>query len=139
MGGVILAEVVTFVYVSRSDVPTAARLPCINVPPTVNHHPIFVGDRMCLILIASLAQRLGIAVRGIDAIIKIASIIHRTNGWWRARMTESSGNNNLNYDKLKLRVIRWQAGCSLTCFFQNCGEAFPQGRVTWKTNTNQKW
>jgi hypothetical protein len=55
-GGVILAEVETFVYASRSDGSAEARLLRINAPPTVNHCSIFEGVCMRLMLIASLPE-----------------------------------------------------------------------------------
>jgi opine dehydrogenase len=72
----------------------------INAPPTLNHRYIFEDVPMSLVPIASLGQRYGVAVSGIDAIIKIASIIHRTDYWRRGRTIDKLGINNLSTDEL---------------------------------------
>jgi opine dehydrogenase len=72
----------------------------INAPPTLNHRYIFEDVPMSLVPIASLGQRYGVAVSGIDAIIRIASIIHRTDYWRRGRTIEKLGINNLSTDEL---------------------------------------
>jgi len=72
----------------------------INAPPTLNHRYIFEDVPMSLVPIASLGQRYGVAVGGIDAIIRIASIIHRTDYWRRGRTIEKLGINNLSTDEL---------------------------------------
>jgi opine dehydrogenase len=72
----------------------------INAPPTLNHRYIFEDVPMSLVPIASLGRRYGVAVGGIDAIIKIASIIHRTDYWRRGRTIEKLGINNLSTDEL---------------------------------------
>ncbi len=72
----------------------------INAPPTLNHRYIFEDVPMSLVPIASLGQRYGVAVSGIDAIIKLASIIHRTDYWRRGRTIEKLGINNLSTDEL---------------------------------------
>ncbi len=72
----------------------------ISAPPTLNHRYIFEDIPMSLVPIASLGQRYGVAVGGIDAIIKLASIIHRTDYWRRGRTIEKLGINNLSTDEL---------------------------------------
>jgi opine dehydrogenase len=72
----------------------------INAPPTLNHRYIFEDVPMSLVPIASLGQRYGVAVSGIDGIIKLASIIHRTDYWRRGRTIEKLGINNLSTDEL---------------------------------------
>lgn len=72
----------------------------IKAPPTLNHRYIFEDIPMSLVPIASLGQRYGVAVGGIDAIIKLASIIHRTDYWRRGRTIEKLGINNLSTDEL---------------------------------------
>jgi opine dehydrogenase len=72
----------------------------INAPPTLNHRYIFEDVPMSLVPIASLGQRYGVAVSGIDAIIRIASIIHHTDYWRRGRTIEKLGINNLSTDEL---------------------------------------
>ena len=72
----------------------------INAPPTLNHRYIFEDVPMSLVPIASLGQRYGVAVTGIDGIIKLASIIHRTDYWRRGRTIDKLGINNLSTDEL---------------------------------------
>ncbi|HEX9092121.1 MAG TPA: NAD/NADP octopine/nopaline dehydrogenase family protein [Anaerolineales bacterium] len=72
----------------------------INAPPTLNHRYIFEDVPMSLVPIASLGQRYGVSVTGIDGIIKLASIIHRTDYWRRGRTIEKLGINNLSTDEL---------------------------------------
>jgi opine dehydrogenase len=72
----------------------------INAPPTLNHRYIFEDVPMSLVPIASLGQRYGVAVSGIDGIIKLASIIHHTDYWRRGRTIEKLGINNLSTDEL---------------------------------------
>jgi opine dehydrogenase len=72
----------------------------INAPPTLNHRYLFEDVPMSLVPIASLGQRYGVAVSGIDGIIKLASIIHHTDYWRRGRTIEKLGINNLSTDEL---------------------------------------
>jgi opine dehydrogenase len=46
---------------------------------------------MSLVPIASMAQAYGVNVRGIDSIIRLACIIHRTDYWRRGRTLERLG------------------------------------------------
>jgi opine dehydrogenase len=77
----------------------------INAPPTLNHRYIFEDVPMSLVPIASLGQRYGVAVSGIDAIIRLASIIHHTDYWRRGRTIEKLGINNLSTDEL-MRYVK---------------------------------
>jgi opine dehydrogenase len=72
----------------------------IKAPPTLNHRYIFEDIPMSLVPIASLGRRYGVSVNGIDAIIRIASIIHHTDYWRRGRTIEKLGINNLSTDEL---------------------------------------
>jgi opine dehydrogenase len=72
----------------------------INAPPSLNHRYILEDVPMSLVPIASLGQHYGVMVSGIDAIIKIASIIHNTDYWRRGRTIEKLGINNLSTDEL---------------------------------------
>jgi opine dehydrogenase len=72
----------------------------INAPPTLNHRYIFEDVPMSLVPIASLGQRYGVAVSGIDGIIKLASIIHHTDYWRRGRTIEKLGINNLSTEEI---------------------------------------
>jgi len=76
----------------------------IKAPPTLNHRYLFEDVPMSLVPIASLGQYYGVAVRGMDAIIRLACIIHQTDYWRRGRTIEKLGINNLSVDEL-LRYV----------------------------------
>ena len=59
---------------------------------------------MSLVPIASLGQRYGVSVRGMDSIIRLASIIHRTDYWRRGRTIEKLGIDNLSVGELMAYV-----------------------------------
>ena len=63
----------------------------IKAPPTLNHRYLFEDVPMSLVPIASLGKRYGVSVRGMESIIQIASIIHRTDYWRRGRTVEKLG------------------------------------------------
>jgi opine dehydrogenase len=63
----------------------------IKAPTTLNHRYIFEDVPMSLVPIASLGQRYGVSVRGMESMIKIASIIHQTDYWRRGRTVEKLG------------------------------------------------
>ncbi len=72
----------------------------IKAPPTLNHRYIFEDVPMSLVPIAALGERYGVSVRGMDAIIRLACIIHRTDYWRRGRTLEKLGINNLSVGEL---------------------------------------
>jgi len=78
----------------------------INAPPTLNHRYIFEDVPMSLVPIASLGMRYGVSVRAMESIIRLGSIIHRTDYWRRGRTVE------------KLGLERWSVH-ELTCFVQD--------------------
>jgi opine dehydrogenase len=63
----------------------------IKAPSTLNHRYIFEDVPMSLVPIASLGNRYGVSVRGIEAMIRIGSIIHHTDYWRRGRTVEKLG------------------------------------------------
>lgn len=63
----------------------------IKAPTTLNHRYIFEDVPMSLVPIASLGKRYGVSVLGMESIIKIGSIIHRTDYWRRGRTVEKLG------------------------------------------------
>jgi opine dehydrogenase len=63
----------------------------IKAPATLNHRYIFEDVPMSLVPIASLGQRYGVSVRGMESMIRIASILHRTDYWRRGRTVEKLG------------------------------------------------
>lgn len=72
----------------------------IKAPPTLNHRYIFEDVPMSLVPIAALGQRYGVSVRGMDSIIRLASIIHRTDYWRRGRTLEKLGIDHLSVGEL---------------------------------------
>ncbi len=72
----------------------------INAPNTLNHRYIFEDIPMSLVPIASLGSRYGVSVRGIDAIIRLACIIHRTDYWRRGRTVEKLGIQDLSVTEI---------------------------------------
>jgi len=63
----------------------------IKAPTTLNHRYIFEDVPMSLVPIASIGKRYGVSVRGMESMIQIASIIHRTDYWRRGRTVEKLG------------------------------------------------
>jgi opine dehydrogenase len=63
----------------------------IKAPSTLNHRYIFEDVPMSLVPIASLGTRYGVSVRGMESIIRLGSIIHRTDYWRRGRTVERLG------------------------------------------------
>ena len=63
----------------------------IKAPSTLNHRYLFEDVPMSLVPIASLGIRYGVSVRGMESMIRIASIIHQTDYWRRGRTVEKLG------------------------------------------------
>ena len=63
----------------------------IKAPPTLHHRYIFEDVPMSLVPMASLGMRYGVNVRGMESIIRLGSIIHRTDYWRRGRTVERLG------------------------------------------------
>jgi opine dehydrogenase len=63
----------------------------IKAPTTLNHRYIFEDVPMSLVPIASLGMRYGVSVRGMESIIGLGSMIHRTDYWRRGRTVERLG------------------------------------------------
>jgi len=63
----------------------------IKAPTTLNHRYIFEDVPMSLVPIASLGMRYGVSVRAMESIIRLGSIIHRTDYWRRGRTVEKLG------------------------------------------------
>lgn len=68
----------------------------IKAPSTLNHRYIFEDVPMSLVPIAALGEHYGVSVRAIDAIIRLACIIHRTDYWRRGRTLEKLGLDRLS-------------------------------------------
>jgi opine dehydrogenase len=72
----------------------------IKAPSTLNHRYIFEDVPMSLVPIASLGQRFGVSVRGMDSLIRLACIVHRTDYWRRGRTAEKLGIGDLSVSEL---------------------------------------
>jgi opine dehydrogenase len=73
----------------------------ITAPKTLKHRYIFEDVPMSLVPIASLAQRYGVSVRGIDSIIRLACFVHKTDYWRRGRTLDKLGIAHLSVSELK--------------------------------------
>ncbi len=76
----------------------------IKAPPTLNHRYIFEDVPMSLVPIASLGQRYGVSVKAMDSIIRLSSIIHRTDYWRKGRTIDKLGIDNLSVSELTAYV-----------------------------------
>jgi len=72
----------------------------IKAPSALNHRYIFEDVPMSLVPIASLGARFGVSVRGMDSIIRLACIIHRTDYWRRGRTVDKLGLSDLGVSEL---------------------------------------
>jgi len=72
----------------------------IKAPSTLNHRYIFEDVPMSLVPIASLGERFGVSVRGMEAIIRLACIVHRTDYWRRGRTVDKLGIGDLSVSEL---------------------------------------
>lgn len=72
----------------------------IKAPPTMNHRYIFEDVPMSLVPIASIGQRYGVSVKAMDSIVRLSSIIHRTDYWRRGRTIDKLGIDNLSIGEL---------------------------------------
>ncbi len=85
----------------------------INAPSTLNHRYIFEDVPMSLVPIAALGQHFGVSVRGMDAIIRLACVIHRTDYWRRGRTLDKLGIDKLSVSELTQFVMEgersWEA------------------------------
>lgn len=73
----------------------------IKAPPTLNHRYITEEIPMSLVPIAKLGERYGVAVNGINSIIRLACFIHNTDYWRRGRTPEKLGIQSLSVDELR--------------------------------------
>jgi opine dehydrogenase len=76
----------------------------IKAPTTLNHRYIFEDVPMSLVPIASLGQQYGVSVRAMDSIIRLASVMHRTDYWRRGRTIEKLGLDKLSVGELTYYV-----------------------------------
>ena len=72
----------------------------IKAPATLQHRYIFEEVPMSLVPIAALGQRYGVSVRAIDAIIRLACIVHNTDYWRKGRTLDKLGITDLSVEEL---------------------------------------
>jgi len=77
----------------------------IKAPAVLNHRYITEDVPMSLVPIWSLAERYGVSVRGMDSIIRLACIIHRTDYYRRGRTAERLGLGGLSVSELTNYVM----------------------------------
>ncbi len=77
----------------------------IKAPPTLNQRYITEDVPMSLVPIAALGQRYGVRVRGMDSIIRLACIIHRTDYWRRGRTLDKLGIEQLSVNEVTRYVM----------------------------------
>lgn len=76
----------------------------ITAPGTLMHRYIFEDVPMSLVPIAALGRRYGVTTSGIEAFIRIASILHQTDFWRRGRSLEKLGIATLSVSELTFYV-----------------------------------
>lgn len=72
----------------------------IKAPPTLKHRYLFEDIPMSLVPIASFGEYYGVSVRGMDAIIRLGCIIHKTDYWRKGRTIEKLGIKGFSVDEL---------------------------------------
>jgi len=72
----------------------------IMAPASLNHRYITEDVPMSLVPIAALGQRYGVSVRGMDSIIRLACIVHRTDYWRRGRTLDKLGIEAMSVSEL---------------------------------------
>ncbi len=77
----------------------------IRAPRTLNHRYITEDVPMSLVPIASLGQRYGVSVRGMDSIIRLACIVHSTDYWRRGRTLDKLGIDQMSVGELTRYVM----------------------------------
>lgn len=72
----------------------------IGAPTTLNHRYITEDVPMSLVPIAALGRQYGVSVRGMDSIIRLACIAHRTDYWRRGRTLNKLKIENISVSEL---------------------------------------
>ena len=72
----------------------------IKAPPTMNHRYLTEEIPMSLVPIASLGERYGVSVRGIDSIIRLGCLMHNTDYWRKGRTVEKLGISGMSIEEL---------------------------------------
>jgi opine dehydrogenase len=82
----------------------------IQAPPTLQHRYITEDVPMSLVPIAALGARYGVSVRGMESIIRLACIIHRTDYWRRGRTLDKLGIQDWSVSELTRYVMEGTCG-----------------------------
>jgi opine dehydrogenase len=82
----------------------------IMAPPSINHRYIDEDVPMSLVPIVSLGQRYGVSTSGIDSIIRLGCVMHRTNYWRSGRTIERLGLRELGVSEFT-RFVREGVFC----------------------------
>ena len=77
----------------------------ILAPKTLNHRYLFEDIPMSLVPIAALAGAYGVSVRCMESIMRLASIIHRTDYWQHGRTLDKLGIAGLSVSELTRFVM----------------------------------
>lgn len=77
----------------------------IKAPATLNHRYITEDVPMSLVPIAAIGQRYGVQVKGMDSIIQLACIVHRTDYWRRGRTLDRMGIESLSVGEITRYVM----------------------------------
>ena len=77
----------------------------IKAPSTLSHRYIFEDVPMSMVPIASVGARYGVSVPGMDSIIRLACIVHRTDYWKRGRTIDKLGIGDLSVTELTRYVM----------------------------------
>jgi opine dehydrogenase len=72
----------------------------IKAPANLSHRYIFEDVPMSMVPMASLGERFGVSVRGMDSIIRLACIVHRTDYWKRGRTVDKLGIGSMSVSEL---------------------------------------
>ncbi|MBX3048148.1 MAG: NAD/NADP octopine/nopaline dehydrogenase family protein [Anaerolineales bacterium] len=86
----------------------------IKAPSTVNHRYVTEDVPMSLVPITSFGQRYGVSVRGMDAMIRMASFMHRTDYWHRGRTLDKLNLGQLSVSELTHFVNEGPEGLAAT-------------------------
>lgn len=82
----------------------------IKAPSTLTHRYIFEDVPMSLVPIASLGKQYGISVRGIESMIRLACIIHKTDYYRTGRTVDKLGIKDLSISELNNYVKEGLSG-----------------------------
>jgi opine dehydrogenase len=77
----------------------------IKAPANLEHRYIFEDVPMSLVPIASLGRQYGVQVATMDAIVRLACVIHRTDYWRKGRTLDKLGLQGLSVSELTAYVM----------------------------------